>query len=214
MIIREAMQEIESHEFAARLNVASDFRTFIQAAKSQEAVLTLWQELDSPEKCQQVLYRVFELSRQRVDPRYENPWDTALAVYVWLISSKDLDLARMAAEVAAQAPQCWWATKISRHILLEEQAYSGAGSEQHELSPVLPIPAKVTQNPDAGEAILFAGFTLNIAKTTIVKLRSTMHISIPTDFSITARWLPEPSRYEMISQCVESSTESEARWMG
>jgi hypothetical protein len=122
MTLNEAMKEIESHTFAARVNVASDLRTFLQAAQAEPSVKDLLEELDSPEKRPAVLSRIYELTQQQVDPRYENPWDTALAIYVWAMSLKDLDLAAIAAEVTARAPQCWWAAKLSRQMLLTQES--------------------------------------------------------------------------------------------
>lgn len=113
-----ALKEVESHDLAARLNVASDFGTFLRAAQQQQSVRALIQELGSRKRLQEVFYRILELSRQKVDLRYENQWDTAIALYVLLISLKDFDLAKIAAQVAAQMPQCWWAKKVSTHIRL------------------------------------------------------------------------------------------------
>jgi hypothetical protein len=113
MPLDEVMNEIESHEFAGRVNVASDLRTFLRAARAEPSVNGLLQELDSPEKRPAVVNRVFELARRQIDPRYENPSDTPLAIYVWSMSLKDMGLATIAAERAAQAPQCWWAAQLS-----------------------------------------------------------------------------------------------------
>jgi hypothetical protein len=122
MTLDEAMKEIESHEFAARVNVASDLTTFLQAAQAEPSVNCLLEELDSPEMRPAVLSKVYELTQRQVDPRYENPWDTALAVYVWAMSLRDLDLAKVAAKEVVQVPQCWWAAKLSRQLLLTQES--------------------------------------------------------------------------------------------
>jgi hypothetical protein len=135
MTLDEVMKEIESHAFAARVNVASDLRTFLRAAQAERSVNDLLEELDSPEKRPAVLSKIYELTQRQVDPRYENPWDTALAVYVWAMSVRDSDLATIAAEAAAQAPQCWWAAKLSRKILLtQESPMPSASSSTMELT--------------------------------------------------------------------------------
>lgn len=158
MTFREAMREIESHALAARLNIASDMRTFLEAAKHEEAVARLLEGLDAPDSRSAVFTRTFELSRQRVDLRYENQWDTALAVYVWVMSAKDQGIATIMAEAVAYAPQCWWATRIARDVLLEGQARSSAGVERHDFTPF----PSVEQFSDAGEVVLSAGFVLDI----------------------------------------------------
>jgi hypothetical protein len=132
---KEAMREIESHEFGARLNVASDFNTFLKVARDQEATQALVGLLFEKQRQkvllyqQELLYRIFELSQQRVDPRYENPWDTAFAVYIWAINLIDWDLSKLVAERVSRIANCWWARKISLYILLEQQKQK-AGYEQ------------------------------------------------------------------------------------
>ena len=158
MTLSEAMKEIESHRFAARLNIASNLRTFLEAAKHEEAVTVLSQALETPDSRSAVLLRTLELSRHRVDLRYENQWDTALAVYVWLMSSKDRGITSIMAEAAAHAPQCWWATRLARDVLLEGQARNNAGVEEHDFTPL----PSVKQFSDAGEVVLSAGFVLDI----------------------------------------------------
>lgn len=158
MTSREAMKKIESHEFAAILNAASDLRTFLRAAQYQEATHILLKELDNPECRKQVLSRIIQLSRQLVDPRYENRWDTALAIYVWLIGLKEPELVKIAALIAMQAPQCWWATKVSYYILQKIQLHNSAEVKQYAFSSHLPV---ITEKSDAGDSIFPAEFLSN-----------------------------------------------------
>ena len=213
MTVREAMREIESHEFAARLNVASNFRTFLRAAQRQEAVRTLLQELDSQEKRQQVFFRILELSRQRVDPRYENQWDTALAVYVWLINLKDFDLAKVAAEAAAQALQCWWAMKVSGHILLGSLTHSNAGVEQREVTSSSSISARETQASDVGEVILFGSFLSEMAKMVVVQANADTRLSLRESILVTDKWSSQQSDYWVLPRNTDSKTVLEERRM-
>lgn len=124
MNFEEATREVESLEFDARLNIASGLRLFLQIAQEEQAVSFLLSELKDREKLQALVSRVLELSHREIDSRYENPWDTPLAVYVWLISMKDFTLARIAAGAASLAPQCWWATKVSSEVLSSIQVSS------------------------------------------------------------------------------------------
>lgn len=124
------LEEIESNEFAVRLGVASNFRTFLRAAQQEEAVWRVLRELYSQGGrlvLSQILQRVLELSNEQVDFRYENPWDTALTVYLWLLSLKDSEAAETAASAVSRALNCWWATKIARSVLLREQLQNDAG---------------------------------------------------------------------------------------
>ena len=127
MTFREAMTEIEGLDFAVRVNVASDYRTFVEAVRRERAVATAYEQMGSSENCQRALLRIFELSQQDVDLRFENQWDTALAVYVWLTHKRSPDLGKMAAAITVRAPQTWWAEKMCRKILLEEVETKKAG---------------------------------------------------------------------------------------
>lgn len=121
MTFREAKAEIESSAIVIRLNVASGFKTFLRAIQSEHVVVEMQRMMTSKYVQGQVLARIGELSRLRVDRRYENPWDTALAVYLWLIKSADRNLSALSAEIVAQAPQCWWAHKLAHQLLSERE---------------------------------------------------------------------------------------------
>jgi hypothetical protein len=205
MIFKEAMRKVESHEFAAYLNIASDIRTFLRAAQQEEAVLTLLKDLDSLENCWQILIRIFELSRQQIDLRYENQWDTALAIYVWLINLKDFDLAKIAAFVADRAPQCWWAKKISRHILLGEQVYNNAGFEQYKFTPSSAILDTVNQISNAGESCLPISFLSGIAEITEIEPDVVIRLSGVAEPVTTQKWSQASSAYEILLHTTESN---------
>ena len=49
MTFEEALLDIRSHEFAARLGAASDLRTFLRAAREQESVQTIFGKMSSRE---------------------------------------------------------------------------------------------------------------------------------------------------------------------
>jgi hypothetical protein len=81
MTWHQALDEIQTQEFAAKLNVASGFRSFFRAASEEPAVATLFKAvLESGETREEVFGRILDLSSLDVDIRYENPNDTALAV--------------------------------------------------------------------------------------------------------------------------------------
>ena len=122
MDLQSLFREIESHEFAAYLGVTSNLNTFLRVAFEQEIVRTLCDALDSRENFKEVIFRIHELSKKSIDERYENPSDTALAIYVQAIYLKDLELGQIAAEIALKAPQTWWTSKVK--VLQEYQISS------------------------------------------------------------------------------------------
>ena len=138
MTFQEAQREIESGSMAIRLNVASGLKTFMRAIQGERAVCELRQMLIAKEMQEHVLSRLIALSRQRIDRRYENPWDTALTIYLWLISSVDQDLLHLAADIVAQAPQCWWAQKLSSQLLREREMQAKSSVLAHNITSQLP----------------------------------------------------------------------------
>lgn len=145
-------EDIESHEFASRLNVASNLVTFLRDARNQVSVIAIFEELDEKEKLFQVLTRLIDLSRKTVDPRYENPLDTALAVYLWLLSLKNSEVASLGAQFILKCSQCWWAERIARSILL--------GSTSQEKVKIQEVSQSLEFNQDlnlnAGESLMLS----------------------------------------------------------
>lgn len=124
MTFEEARMEIESDAMAMRLNVASGLKMFLRGIQAEAAVQELRRMLVAIDIQNQAVSRLIQLSKQRIDRRYENPLDTALTIYLWAISSIDQTLSVLVAEIVAQAPQCWWAQKLSSQLLSEQQIFT------------------------------------------------------------------------------------------
>jgi hypothetical protein len=203
MNLAEAMKQVESHEFAARLNVTSDFPTFLRGAHDAPPVRSLFGAVNARGSRQRLFSRILELARQRVDPRYENPWDTPLTIYLWILGSTDWNVAKAAAEVIATIPQCWWATKLSRYFLLRGQFHSNATLERYELALTYSRPTAVSKAEGAGEVILSGGFLLDFdgVKATEVVPVNCNSLAAP---SVTEEWGREPRTYKSVSQGSES----------
>jgi len=154
MIIDDAMEEIESYEFAARLNVASNLSTFLRIAEKEKAVLILFEELNSPAAQQRIFLRTIELSMSSIDIRYENQWDTALTLYLWAISLKNHALATLMAGVVSRTVQCWWAAKMSYALLKQSPLHNDADLAGSEAFAYLTVPYNIADSMNSGETIL------------------------------------------------------------
>ncbi len=132
MSLATIFPEIESHELAAKLNIASDLKTFLRAATRQEPVRQLIRELDSAGAPEQLLRRVVQIAHRRIDPRYANPWDVPLAVYVWALDLKDSPFRFLVAGAAFEAFGTWWARKVAEEVFTEGVTRSDATSRVHE----------------------------------------------------------------------------------
>lgn len=152
MSVQPALKEITSHEFAARLNVVSGMRSFFTAAGHQPAVVTLYQKMrDSGEALEEVLGHIHDLSQLEVDRRYENPNDAALAILLWLtlFCSTNPGYYHTAAELVDRAPQCWYAKKLARRVLIPPSVASDnthAGEYPRGYSMVNPLSGDMVVN--------------------------------------------------------------------
>jgi hypothetical protein len=134
MSLAQTIQEIKSHEFAARLSVVSGYDSFFRAAGKEPVVASLLKEMrGSGEVREEVLGYVHDLSQLEVDKRYENPNDTALAILLWLTDSTAPDYSLLAADLVDRTPQCWYAKKLARRILTPPKV--AAGHVQVDESP-------------------------------------------------------------------------------
>lgn len=126
MNLKQALGEIKTHEFAARLNVVSGTNQFFMTAKNELAVDSLYRDMiNSGEAREEVLGYIHDLSQLEVDKRYENPNDTALAILLWLTDFAAPNFSRLAADLVDRAPQCWYAKKLARRILMPPKAATG-----------------------------------------------------------------------------------------
>ena len=115
--LEQLFRVIESHEFSAAANVASNFKTFIRALRSDSTVEQLGALLrDAPARVK-VCDRALALADDTGEEGYEHPWDTALATYLWLLAGQDAALASVAAAKIVAAPRCWWAKKMAEVVL-------------------------------------------------------------------------------------------------
>jgi hypothetical protein len=122
----QAIEEVESIEFDAQVNVASSTRGFFKAAARHSAVAQLLSCLsESGESAEELLGRIYQFSQFAVDPRYRHPKDTALAIFLWVMVSDKPEYGQLAAQFVDFAPNCWHAKKMARDVLYPDPLPSG-----------------------------------------------------------------------------------------
>ncbi|MBI3825829.1 MAG: hypothetical protein HY294_07530 [Candidatus Rokubacteria bacterium] len=129
MSANEAMIEIESSVFAARMNLASDLWVFVRAARDERAVSDLLGHLRTRETLEEVFQRILELARTAPDVRYRHPFDTALAIYMWLVEQTDRAVAGVAAEAILGVPQTFWARQFATPIVAGSRIKTSATTQ-------------------------------------------------------------------------------------
>ena len=130
--LNRAFVELESIETSISLNSASGVRAFLNLAQTLESIEVVLREIENSEKCLVLLKRIVKFSNEVVDYRYENKWDVPLALYTWLLSIKNFSLGAIAAEIVIKIPNCWWASKISRNIILGLKSYNESSEKEFE----------------------------------------------------------------------------------
>lgn len=124
MSIKEVFRKIEGHDFSAQLNLAPNIRNFFRYAEKQECVQQLKQLLKDTENITATLIRITKLVGEKVDVRYENPYDTAIAIYTWALFIENRTAGKIAAEYATEIKQGWWTPKYAQQILKENAYYT------------------------------------------------------------------------------------------
>jgi len=117
MSLQGVMESIEGHQFAAEVNLAAGFEAFHRSIQGH----SLFRELgglmkDDPSVFRTVLVRIVELSRKPIRTQYENPFDSAMAVYLMAVDGVDSEVAAVAAQHVSKAANCWWASQVSTGI--------------------------------------------------------------------------------------------------
>jgi len=117
MTPQDAIADIESFDFAIRINLASGLKHFIQLLRSEPSVKFLINVMNREMRIKaEILSRIKILSQVESDSRYEHPSDTAIAAYVWVLGIMDPENWKTAASIASTLPRGWWARKISQFI--------------------------------------------------------------------------------------------------
>jgi hypothetical protein len=118
MTWQEALDEIQSVKFDVALNIVSSTDKFFDVVSEEPAVLSacvLMQK--SGELREDTLNILRDLVTRESDPMYENPYDTSLAVLLWLTNFAAQDHSQVAASWVDQAARCWHAKRLAQRIL-------------------------------------------------------------------------------------------------
>ncbi len=119
MSLQEVMQAIESHRFAAELNLASGSSIFYRGLQNHRLFRELSDHVNEPGAGarEAILARLLQLSRQRIELQYGNPFDTAMTTYLTVLDQvENPETLSSAAEAVSKAPNCWWAAEASMRL--------------------------------------------------------------------------------------------------
>ena len=157
---REALDTVEGQEFDIRLNIASDYGTFFKAASREPAVrLLVSAMLTSGDAREEVLGRIDDLARLDVDPRYQHPYDTAMAILVWATYYTAPLQVNRAASAIEHTPRTWYSRKLASRII--NPSPNGTGNDREapgrSTAPVVDVWPKETSTVYSGPLRLSTG---------------------------------------------------------
>jgi hypothetical protein len=139
---------IESPRFSAAVNVVSSYKAFLKALANAPELRQLHEEMRHWESIGAVFSRLVEVSEREIDPGRENPWDVALAAYLWLLWLVEKELAEIGASIVLSTPNCWWAGQLAQAIDAPRSS-SGAGTLLWFASEIL-SPVQVSRQTPQG----------------------------------------------------------------
>jgi hypothetical protein len=117
MTFLECVSEIESPEYAARVNLASDYNTFVKGVRLERTTPELAAQIRDQGVGLKLVSRVTRMASQKVDHRYEHPCDAPMAAYIWLLAGTQPALAKIAANAAICVARSWWANRVAEVVL-------------------------------------------------------------------------------------------------
>jgi hypothetical protein len=110
------MALLESTAFDAATGVASDLDTLLKAS-SGATLAEIMKIAERPAGQLMLAQRVLELVEKDFDPRFMNPADTAVTLYLWVLANTRRSLAEGVAAAALGLGNGWWAPRMCRRIL-------------------------------------------------------------------------------------------------
>ena len=107
---------IESVRFDVEINVVSSLTAFIAAMESFPVYEFLRFELRDAGNRRWLASRICALLDKDIDPEYQNPHDTALAVYVHTLLTRDPMYFQVVEEAIMAGSMLWYAPKVLYHL--------------------------------------------------------------------------------------------------
>jgi len=147
----DALDEIESLEFAAYASIASSTDVLTRILKDSEAVQDIYIELTIPGKVDNLASRAYRLTQEQVDLRYRHRWDIALATYVWLLGHHSPEHTRLLSQTIKVTPRCWWAEQMANVPPITRYSLRDTKDEPRRLTA--PSVTLITES-DSGDQIV------------------------------------------------------------
>ena len=108
------IKDVESADFAARVNIASDLPTFLRAIAEQPSVAELNRRVcETPSFLSVLFTKMRHLRDVDFDGQYENPKDVAMATYGWILATTNPELMGLVGDVLSSLRNSWWSSRLA-----------------------------------------------------------------------------------------------------
>jgi len=138
---------VESQDFSALVNLASDLKTVVRILAAQPPVQALAEEMSDAKVRAALSERALTLAQHPGEGDLEHRWDAAIAAYLWLLAGKDSEQATLVAAKILAAPRCWWAKKMAEKLLSSEKLPPNASPSSQLLAGSPPAAPQHTKGP-------------------------------------------------------------------
>jgi len=112
------LDALEAPELDAEVNLASGFKRALHIIGTHPLVRAVIQSCRrNPRLVAALLDRLKRLGREKIDPAYASPYDSALFALLFALDQCEPFKAYVGAKVVIEAPGTWWASKLARRLL-------------------------------------------------------------------------------------------------
>lgn len=185
----DLFRDIESHEFAVELGIASTRELYRELLASHPHVLELIEAMAARRQVgAEILERINSISAIEHDPNYANPYDAALAAYLWCLNShwvSSPEVARFAANQVLKVNDLWWSRALAIEVLTGERSIRGSKARElavafhFNIGSALAEPAKVTYSipkPEKTEGWVLTDFSNELSRAELNPIVVRSHI--------------------------------------
>lgn len=131
MISQEIIDKVESSDLETRLGLASTLTSFVRILRNQPEWNSLRLALTMSRERLALLDYLKTIALRPVDKKYENPWDTAMAVYMLALNDIDPHLASVAFTSLKSAGNTFWAERVGELIKSPEVSVTSGITSQN-----------------------------------------------------------------------------------
>ena len=137
----DSLKALESIDFAASVNVASDLTIFLKAIASEDLVIEVLHEVqEKPTQINQLYRRMRHFTELAYDERYAHRYDVAMATYGWVIATARPRFEGLISDLLFVLNNSWWSGMLAEHYQTQETSLRARPMQSADLDHVRRAP--------------------------------------------------------------------------